>query len=528
MPDTVTTQNETRIPNISASALISFISQAQTNVAKGSFYNLKDDQRQAMLDQHTAVMQASRPFYTLIGLSGINDMNRQLITHRLVENTLREPGLKDHEVSPITRWENEIIMQILDDMPVTRVLDLLMQFCGNKFTNKRTMKLGSEWLKRNRRSWDLWAIKYRSQMKAVLRHFHTVPRTRGVASRECKDRRMKKDVNLCMINRYLSYREYENCGQLIQDYEAVRKGDKNKLAKLPSSVAEGFMTKFGMTKEEFWKLFTNKGGKFTAKETRLKATSVKKAGSTTKVDVRKLPLFDCLVYLKSLRSISEVGTVSEIRAILDRKAKDIAGKLPFTLNKVGVILDTSQSMKGTRDQPFHPMLKAMAVSMVMKHISDGEYKEYRTGGGNSLFPRLSNQSNYADCLIQALKDGCETIVFAGDGYENSPFEGAVHKILFTLKKQIDKKNKIMVLHMNPVFAAEAGDVRPISELASYVGVRDVQTLRESMFLAIAKQKPTLAMAKYMKHLAHMQSDRAKKLMPKEVKELVQGKRELIG
>jgi hypothetical protein len=130
---------------------------------------------------------------------------------------------------------------------------------------------------------------------------------------------------------------------------------------------------------------------------------------------------------------------------------------------------------------------------------------------------------------QALKDGCETLILLGDGYENAPFEGALHQLLFTYKKVLDKKNKLMILHFNPVYAAEAKDVRSITELAAQVGVRQIEGLNEAMFLAVAKSKPMLAIQKYLKHLVSLQNDACKRLMPEPIKKMVEAKNfELIS
>jgi hypothetical protein len=319
---------------------------------------------------------------------------------------------------------------------------------------------------------------------------------------------------LAKIWRYLKYNESDGCPQLLIDYVAVQNGDQTRLPKLPSTVAEGFMTKFNLKPEDFWKLYTNEGGQFTAKEKRLKSKAVEKAGATTSFDMNKAKLFDLLIYLHALDELPQ--SVSKIRELLDKKGTEAAKNIGFKLENVAVILDTSKSMFGTEDQKYHPMLKSLALSFVLKHVSNG-YKEFRTNGGDELFPVLKNQSNYTDCLLQALKEGYQTIIVIGDGYENSPFEGAFHQVLFAYKKKIDKDNKTMIIHFNPVFASEAMDVRSISSIASSIGIREISGLNESMFLAIAKHKPMLAISKFVNNLTALQCERAKSLLPETIK-----------
>jgi len=492
-------------------SLMSFISGTSTNIGRGTFYNLPAEQQQALVDQHEVVFKSLRPFYALMALpNGVNDVNKQLITYTLARNTIRETGLKDNEHSPQTKWENEVILQCLMNMQPNRVMDIFVKLGEKKINSKRTHYFIHEWLKRNKNKWSLWAIKYRKDFTRVLRHIYQL--------------KLSKDKNLLNIWKYLKEGNTKGCDQIIKDYEEVRAGNKNKLAKLPSSVAEGFMTKFGMTKEAFWDLFTKKGGTFTAKEKITKATSVAKAGAKTGFDMNKAQLFDLLVYLKSLDSLPRKESL--LRELLEKKGKDIAAKLTFKLEKVALIIDNSKSMIGTKTGQYHPLLKATAMSYVIRHISD-EFKEYRTNGGEELIPTVGDQSNYADCVMQALVDGYETIILVGDGYENAPFEGALHELVWTVKKKMDKKDKFLFIHFNPVFASESLDVRAISNLIPQIGLRGMEGLDESMFLVIAKQKPMIAMKRYMQYLIGLQNSRAKELMPADVKKLANPRTKLL-
>lgn len=500
---------------LTGEALVSFVSGAQTNIGRSTFYNLAKDQQQAMVDQHLPVIKEARPFYTLMMLPpGINDVNRQLIAWNLIEQTIRENGLKPHEHSPTTKWENEIVLQALDTMPVPRVLDFFVHLKDEKISSKRAKYVVYEYLRKHRGNWDLWTIKYRKEMKVILRYIHISYNQNSV----------KRDPYLAKLMRYLEYGEKDGCGQLILDYEDVRNGDKTKLAKLPLTIAEGFTKKLDMKKEEFTKKFVEDGGKLTAKEKQVRATSMKEVGVDSGFDIRKAKLFDALVYLKSLNRLPE--SEERILGTLRKKAGDIAKTLNFEFSNVGLILDTSLSMAGTKQQPFHPLLRSMALSLVLEQVSK-KFKVYRTNESTTFFPILANQSNYADAILKALTDGCKTIIIVGDGYENAPFEGATHALLYAYKNKLDKENKLMVLHFNPVFAAETMDVRPISEIASYIGLRDVEAISQSMFLALAKQKPMLAIKNYFSYLVGLQSPKAKELMPASVIQLANSDAKLL-
>jgi len=491
------------VSKITGDGLISFINGASANVGRSTFYNLPEEQREALVSQHTPMLKKARPFYALMSLAGgINDINKQLIAFNLVKNTLRETGLKEHEPSKLVRWESELIFQAFENMQPNRVFDLFVNFASAKL-NRRSRWFIHEYLKRNCNRWELWAIKYRKEFKIFLKHAHT-----------------NGDVDLKNIWRYLKYGEDQPFTQgIIRDYEDVRKGDQSKLAKLPISVAEGFQTKFGLTKEEFDKLFMSKGGKLTNKEKRTRATSMKKSGVNTGFDPSKVELFDLLVYWHSLSRLPM--PTSDARKVVSNRAKDIAKKLSFTLSDVAVIVDNSKSMFGSKDAPYHPMLRALATTAVLKEVTDGSFEVFYTNHSNhrGLFPKLGEQSNYGDPILEALSKGFKTIILVGDGYENAPYSGYAHQILYTYKKKVDKNNDILFLHLNPVYGAEVSDVRKVTDLVHTSGIREIRGLDEAMFLALAKSNPEIAVQRYAANLASKQNPTVAALMPTEVKKM---------
>lgn len=501
---------------LSGDALISFISGCQTNIGRSTYYNLATEQKAVMNGQHKAVFECSRLFYSLMLLpKGVTDVNKHLISLNLIKNTLRDSKLKSHEHDPVTRWENELMLQILSNMPIPRVFDFFMDLQDNKITNKRTKKIIKRFFMEHTKQLGMWTLKYREQVKRIFRHINVTPKSPKLWT---------------CINTYIRKGEItKGTPDIIAYYEAVRNKTLpenyrlEQLAKLPYTVAEGFKDTFGLTKTKFDKMFIQQGGKLTNKEKVQKTNALTKSGVKKKdigVDINKLSLFDLLVYIHSQKKMSETKT--ELKRLIKNKAEIIASTMSFRLNKVGLILDTSISMYGNDTEKFHPLLKGMAISAIIKEASNG-FKEYRTNPSTSLIPKITDKSNYADSVLQALKDGCETIVLVGDGYENSPYEGALHNLLYTYKQRLDKENKLLVLHLNPVFASESRDVRAISTLAPQIGVKGIEGINESMFLAIAKDKPLDAIEGYARHLLKLQSPKAKALMPEALKKFAENK-----
>lgn len=493
--------------DVSAEAFMSFISSLTVNIGRATFYNLKEEQRQVMIDQHQLIFERIRPVYALLMLpEGINDVNKSLILYNLITHTYRDPNLKSHERDALTQWENELGVYMLRHMQPNRVLDLFEMLVDQKVTNKRAFNLFHTYLAKNDRSWPLWALKYRKQLKKCLRHFHT-----GIRS---------KNTDLAQIWRYLKYDEInDNSPELLQDYVKTQQGSVDHLFKLPLTVAEGFREKFNLSMKDFTNKFTQKG-KLSNKEKRIRTVSVAKATNdeaTTGFDFRKASLFDALVFLSSGAKVGNMYQ-GNIRHHIRLKAMKIAEKLPFGFDNTAIIFDNSVSMYGTGDQKLHPLLRAIAVSWIIQTSGIGNI-EFLTNGtsGSKIIPQIGNQSNYADTIIGALATGeFKNIVIIGDGYENAPFQGAAHQIIYTFKKKIDTENKVSFFHINPVFSAESKDVRSISELAPAVGVRDIETFPETMFLAMGKSRPTIAARVYLQNLLEIQPERAKEMMPQNV------------
>ena len=55
----------------------------------------------------------------------------------------------------------------------------------------------------------------------------------------------------------------------------------------------------------------------------------------------------------------------------------------------------------------------------------------------------------------------------------------------------------------------------------------MEGLDESMFLVIAKQKPMIAMKRYMQYLIGLQNNKAKELMPADVKKLANPRTKIL-
>jgi len=101
------------------------------------------------------------------------------------------------------------------------------------------------------------------------------------------------------------------------------------------------------------------------------------------------------------------------------------------------------------------------------------------------------QTNIAETLLNVLKEldleKENLVVIISDGYENAP-EGLVDQIVLAFKKKLDKKEKTMLLHLNPVFAPEGENVKKLSEIMQTYGIRDTKQLFIILLLSLIKNK----------------------------------------
>jgi hypothetical protein len=214
--------------------------------------------------------------------------------------------------------------------------------------------------------------------------------------------------------------------------------------------------------------------------------------------------------------------LSNAKTLISYTAQKIAHSIPYHFENAAVILDTSLSMSGNKETKNHPLYRSLAISAVINELSS-IFTEYRIHDTNSLIPRLHAQSNYSSALLAALKAKHDYIFILGDGYENSPYEGASNQILNAYKNSIDDKDKTKIIHFNPVFASEAKSVRSLFTIEKYasVGIRDAQSLTPALFLAISRQDKLLALKAYFSELLKLQNAEAKALQPKEAAKLLE-------
>jgi hypothetical protein len=496
----------------------------QSGTKKGTYYNEADEQVVALNAGIGKMLEVCRPFGVLMALHPATRDDARIATVMQAFSVMP----KGANAQALRRWECSVFQDVLAKMPPTRVFDLFSYMVGfrhekvalpgpglrghevSKTIFKRSKPdiggkymrgMVKRWLVSNKGRLDLWSVKYANDFKRLARHVHLSPHFfEGVE---------------------FVFDKGDPKGPMQKAVQAVRDADPAKIPaalwKLPMEVARGFaLSKFKMGKEQFEKEFSEHGQK-TVKEERTSAKRTVQAGGESKFDpARAASLFELLVYLGGQDAIP-----SQAAGWIDKVAEREAARFNLRMEDCAVVLDTSPSMFGTKATPRHPLFRGLAVAKVLEKSSERFGLFYTNGqNGSPVIPVLGGASGYADAILRALEGGFTRIFLVGDGYENSP-EGMTHRVVSAFKRQIDVENKVSFVHLNPVHAAEGEEgVRELTPMIPAAAVSSVEGLGSSIFLAMAKSQPILALEAYFVELEKLQGETSRALMPVEYRRML--------
>jgi len=504
------------LARITPEELIGYVNTVSSSTKKGSYYNLPAEHVAALNDAIAKMMDVLRPFPALMTLT------KSITDDARIASVIQLFRAQPENEQAVRRWECSVFLQMMRDMPPTRVFDLFHYLigirrvqAGDKKILKRTEAplggryvrgLAERWLHVNHNMLDLWSVKYRNDFRLLARHIHLSPN-------------FFPGVNWLFGGDPGTPLQYK--------VEVCRKAGPgqvpNELWELPVEVARGFaLSKCQLSPDEFEKEFSNRGKK-TYKEKRISAKRTAKAGGKVEYDpAKERNLFDLLVYLGAQETIP--GAAQHwVQLAAKRQAKELG----LNLDDVAVVLDTSPSMFGNKATQRHPLFKAVAAAKVFQAATRGSFNLFYTTpqNGNPVIPKLHGSTSYAPQIHRALQVGYEQIILIGDGYENAP-EGLTHEYLKVLKSRVDTDNRISIVHLNPVGASESLDgVRELSAFAPSAGLAQVKAIPAAMFTALAKVYPAKAIEAYFRELVRLQSPQTARLMPPEYMALLPAPRE---
>lgn len=456
---------EEKLPQLSRQKkIIEFLSSAFTATAQREFYNTKEEQKTALLKSHQPIIKEYRPFYALLLLAPINDLNKQIIVYNLLKQG------KDIE-KRIKRTENEIIFQVLSQMPIQRAFKTFRMLRKLSVNNARTRWLAQKFLS-SRQNIYFEVIKYKAALKDLIIHNHLF-----VKNSEVFDFIFDKK------------KEFKN--NLFKDYIKA-KTDKEFIYKLPYSIAEGFAAYHKVDRSKFLKKI--KGRMTEGEKLRMQETG-KREGVKIEADWTKFKLVQLFKYLRT-----QARVPVKAKTIIKQLSKQIAENIPYEWKKVRVVLDNSGSSYASKEKKYHPIAVAQSLSAILEHKSKN-FKEYFTNEDRKtkVLAPVGGATNLAKPTLQALKDKPDLLVIVSDGYENQPAM-LTSQIVRAYKNKIDKENKTTICHINPVFAAEKGSTKELGEDIPSFGLLHVEQLATSFLLIEARKNLSEAIKNFEKYL----------------------------
>ena len=438
-----------------------FLNCAMSSTIQEEFYTSKDEQTKKTLKIHKEMFDDSREFYSVSLLLNINDIHKMIVIKTLMENDI-DNDKKDQE--------NNIVLDSLKKMPTNRAFKALYVLALNKVNNARVRWLIRQFI-RERENLVFEAVKYKKFLKAIARHAHV----------DFEKIAKNKDVE-----RFIYDKEPDKIKEkLFKDYLKA-KTDKASVFKLPYSVAEGFKNLHKIDDAEFMEKIK---GKMSQAEKRRSQGRAEKSDVKIEFNLSRETPVNIQKYLRS-----DAGTKDKNKGLkeFEKSCKKEAEKLfeYFKFDNVKIIVDNSESMSGSKEKKDHPIAVAEAVAGVLKYLSD-DTEIVGTPNDHNFLTKPMGRTCIGEALLKALKDldleKDNIVLIISDGYENSP-DGATHMVTYAFKKKLDKKEKTIIIHLNPVFAPEAEDIKKLSDLIDTYGVRDQKQLFLILMLAIIKNK----------------------------------------
>lgn len=450
----------------------SFLDTATTSFGRATHYNSRKEQQKAELAAHEATLALDRDLYAhLLQVPGVTDRARQIGLKNLL-GTPRGGGRGALDGAAETRLLHDLVAEL----PAPRIMKLFEGLrVGSaeegirKANNARTRKLVLRTLLSSARL-PLWAVKYRAKMRAALTHAWGKRLAGILRSILAKDDSQWTDKERSIVREHVDRfapalparvracvgfvlgNEERTDVPLLEAFVAAKR-DLSAGAALPPEVLEGIRSVYhkGAPREEVLRL--------TAQSlTKAQRMLVQRRAAAAGVDVQMDPMqYDAVrLYIYAF----EMGMTEAIARALVTRAREAAAAFPARYGKVGILLDASESMRGSAEQKLRPMATALAVRDMLQHV--GRASVVVCGGAVSpsdwMLVHPSGDTSLAEGLLDLIEESPEVIFVLSDGYENRP-QGRFAEVVAALRSL---GVGTPILQLDPVFAAESGGARELA------------------------------------------------------------------
>ena len=437
---------------------------------KGAFYEDADEQFNRVVQMWSDLFNYDRTLFCLTTLLGGTGFSKGAMTHMLLGNPLPPTTLP--AVPGLTfDYESKVIMYNLRKERTPRALKNLLMLTGtegfNRINNARTRKIILEFIfNRDVRELDGLAINYKGKLKTLVRH--------ALGKQDVyKALNGDNDTFMKWIGRYnekalpvfmhLFDKEPIRDGlstfyPKIDQYWALRSAAqtgnvdqfRKKMKHMPQRTVVGFRNtyKVPIDLSEIYET-----AKVSDREAIQMESAAKRSGAKKfKVNYMNQNLYDLwkAFYHKLLTNDSD--NMDDIESAIVDKSDKVQ---KFDIGECVVVVDASRSMVGSDQRPLHPFLTSLCLVASLDNVKEVFYvggkvvKAPTKSEINVLIP--NNATPLWRGLVDAVMTGVKNIVVISDGYENE-VKGMFEHTYNHFKSE---GHEISLLHLNPVFAADA-------------------------------------------------------------------------
>lgn len=466
-----------------------FIDVTGTATARSTFYNTKEEQQKAVLATHKKLFEIDRGIYGISLLLGTTDYSVQMGLGYLLDNPRSGQAFLNAE------HEAKLIVYLAGKLPPQRMLKLYGEFRRERINNKRTRKLILRSILGSK-SLEFWAVKYRQKLKSAIEHAWG-KRTTGII-RSILAKSLHGSTLSTKETRILAQNVHKYGGQDINQPVAFALGiehgltapllsayvsaklDLSKGKGIPLEVLHGIRAHFhkdDYTKEDVFKMAA-KSGSLTNKQKMLVQKQAKKAGIKVEFDPMKQDAVSLYIHA------FECGLDGRIQEAMDSKAEKSADRMPIRYSKISIVVDTSDSTRGSDTQSLRPIAISLATrDMLVASANEANVIYAGEVDESDRMPRPKGDTRLAEALVEALQQEPDAVYILTDGYENSP-AGRTDEVVNIVRKM---GNTTPIFQVTPVMAAESKGIKQLSKKISTMPVNKPESIGASMIKGLIEQ-----------------------------------------
>ncbi len=382
--------------------------------------------------------------------------------------------------------EMKALRAVFDGLPPHRMLNLCGALRATRVNNARARRLIVGTILDSPRL-ELWAVKYRDKIRRALEHAWGKRWTTWfVANLSESTNRLpggrELDAGAMEILRYVFRRDFDPTLPLLSAVAAAP-DDFEALRRLPFEVAKGLWSRHHSDRP-FADVMERTARSMTSTQRQRVQRQAERHEVVVEWDPNRRPAADLYAY------VFERGQTPEIVRALDRKAIEAARRLGAGYRRVGVVVDTSASMLGGREQKNRPLATAYALRDALIRSAADEAIVRTTGDSEDerqhrRFAAPKGSSNLAEPFLEVLRAGPEVVFVITDGYENAP-AGRFGEVLHRARQM---GVEIPVFQVSTVAAAESRSVRRLSRNVQVLALSEAKGISTALLAETFRTDP---------------------------------------